>query len=1024
MNRSLYPEGVEVHQRHLANTETTKAENINQISKDAMSGGVALGLDVTVNSPNTTRIDVAAGHGYARNGELLVVTNTISNIALANSASGNLNYVLLMYDEVQSSPEAHETDGTTRNTKVTVAPRLVVLDTAAYNALPLSDAILSNNALDRSLLLGIVNPNNGGPLSNASVTTPTQFAEVLQASQPTTIIGVSVVRVDLLTPVGVGTLTYTVTGGSKLKWKAPGDSVAGPEQLISASGDYTLASANGRFIVVSAQLAQLPIVDKTDQIGIANLYQQNVPRLTSEDLHHRSQIGSGVPTSKNPHGMTILDLDPAAGSSVEAHQDQQHSNGIWSGSSAALLQTSVTTAGADKLTFQNFGTGDLVYINGRAVVTLVSAPQMTFDTDNITNQSLWGVYLTQDATLIKSMRVEYPVGSNLKIILHVINCSDDLASGGSTVTKDIAWTTGGAISFDGGPAVASPTIDTVARLYSSNRTSFVDVYLKGLSNPGANLSETFTFYPEPSLEENFLLVYAQWSGSSSQFLGYGFGSENIPNRVVDKRVFGTLSRNDLATSVGQISAQQQFSDYLGDGIVPRTDGLPWSSNAVWNHNSAWADQFIRGTVTGTQQPITGGVAYLGGKRFEVPTTTITLAAGASNQVYINASGGIVTSASSWEQIATNEQQKPVVRLWEITTNGGGTVTLASDMRASSSLKKDVMNGIVGLNPNRQASVTAITGAAIYGTSAAGQGMYADGQNGHAAVQGVGISGNSIGGRFQGHGTGYAVRADSGVDADAIAGFATGASRTGVYGSGPQGVWGQALGTGTGVRAVAAGGLGVHATNSSGTAIYGDAAAGNGVHGNGSTGVRGTALASGTGVYGSSPGATGIGVLAEGFHALWSNITVGGGYGHVIRSNGNATVAGIDIIITSGTGINISTGSLNAINTGQRVTAGSFFTGGTLNAGTTSLGGTTTSTLTTNANHHMNGTTFWPNNGQMNGDNCWVDSYYRIVNQFSSNQLIQNAGLGGLPTCIFRFSFNGGTTELWFHRGGNNFGRLD
>src|SRR5271166_319575 len=129
MNRSTYPEGVEVHQRHLSNTESTKAAAIDEVMVDATSRGVSSGLLVTVTAPpNNSMINVGSGSGYANNGEFMTLAVQQTAVQLADQSLGGVNYVLLMYDELQSSPESHETDGTTRNTVATVNPRVVVLD--------------------------------------------------------------------------------------------------------------------------------------------------------------------------------------------------------------------------------------------------------------------------------------------------------------------------------------------------------------------------------------------------------------------------------------------------------------------------------------------------------------------------------------------------------------------------------------------------------------------------------------------------------------------------------------------------------------------------------------------------------------------------------------------------------------------------------------------------------------------------------------------------------------------------------
>lgn len=712
MDRSLYPEGVEVHQRHLANTESTKATALKNVLLDAISGGVASGLAVTINTPNTTRIDVAVGTGYAVNGEPLALSIAQLNVSLADYTLNALNYVLLMYDEVASWPESHKTDGTTRNTRAVVTPRLTVLTAAQYAALPATDAILTNNSADRALLLAIVTANGAGvPLSTGSVQGPTVFNSILQSSQPVAITGLSIISVDVATPIGIGTIAFT-TSGSLLKWKSPGDTY-GANVAALATGNYTLVSTSGRSIVVAVQFAQLPTSDKTDNISIANLYGQTVTRLTSEDVQHRSFIGSGIPTAKNPHGLTVLDLDPTSGSSTEAHQDEMHSNGIWSDSASNLLAAAVATSGADKITFIDFATGDLAFVNGRNVQALSVAPQMTF-TDGVLEAALYGIYLLSDGTITKLVRAQYPTTSLLKPILQIVDVSDNITNG----TKSITWTTSGLISFDGGPTVPSPTLaTTVVRLYSVDRVSWVDCNVKISSNPGVNSTDVITFISPPPTEENLLLVHAFWNGSSSQFLGYGFGTENAPNALVDKRVFGTLGKKDLSTSIGQISAKDQLDDLVDSGVYVRATKNQFAVNGSTTLASAAADQFVLGSVSALAATITGGTVYVAGKRYDIPTTVLALTASVDNRIYISNSGALtVTPTSSWSTVEATERQQSYARLYTLTLNGGGTETARVDYRRYVSLHKDQPFGVVGLNSNTQAAITSTTGQALTVTS--------------------------------------------------------------------------------------------------------------------------------------------------------------------------------------------------------------------------------------------------------------------------------------------------------------------
>jgi hypothetical protein len=69
-NRSTFPDGIEVHSRHLTfESESRIADRKDDILNQSMTGVVS-GLEVTVNGGDDTKIDVAAGSGYAPNCEL------------------------------------------------------------------------------------------------------------------------------------------------------------------------------------------------------------------------------------------------------------------------------------------------------------------------------------------------------------------------------------------------------------------------------------------------------------------------------------------------------------------------------------------------------------------------------------------------------------------------------------------------------------------------------------------------------------------------------------------------------------------------------------------------------------------------------------------------------------------------------------------------------------------------------------------------------------------------------------------
>ena len=111
MDRSLYPEGVEVHQVDLERTETTKAFHILQRQTDSTITGVVSGFDVTINSGDNTLIDVASGTGYTPNGEYIEFSGPQTGLALSDYTASVTNFVLAIYTEIESDLQPHETSG-------------------------------------------------------------------------------------------------------------------------------------------------------------------------------------------------------------------------------------------------------------------------------------------------------------------------------------------------------------------------------------------------------------------------------------------------------------------------------------------------------------------------------------------------------------------------------------------------------------------------------------------------------------------------------------------------------------------------------------------------------------------------------------------------------------------------------------------------------------------------------------------------------------------------------------------------
>jgi hypothetical protein len=725
-NRSLFPDAVEVHGRHLRNESRFRDDADKRNLLALGMSGVLSGFEITINAGNNTRIDISAGSGYTPNGEY-VEAGPFTNVALADSSSGAVNYILIVYDELQSEPEAHETDGTTRFTKATASPRLAVLTALDYNALPQSEPTLILNSKDRALIIGIV-VGTGGALTPNSITMPRKYSRVLEASQPVNITGVKISSISPGTQIGTGTLTWNAAPGNTLTWQAPGDGAPGAPTSISSSGEYTVTSSGGTSIKVVVTFSLLPSTNKSDSIVISDIYTDPVARFTAEDWQHRTMLGSGNPTVHNPHGMTFDDLSPGVSGSLEEHQDLAHSNGIAAGSSPSLLTATVNTVDApDKLSVTGFSPGDVVYINGKKVTAPTGTVEVTF-TDGSINPALYGIYLSQNGTIFKHKLVEYSSTSGIINNVQIVDV-ENVPPG--TYTIKLVGTSGiggtpGALYVDKSPPVVGDRYgvsdyrlrliletDAIHKLpHQSNSGRFI-VYVKQ-SIPSFTISENITVFAPPDPEENFHICNVPWSGISTGFLGYGFGAANSPNGVWDKRVHGTLgieqARRDNFTDVVRV-----LDELVQDGfVIDYPSGFGDIVGAdITNDINYQNIQHALDVSNPSTVIYTGGIVYMRGKRYIVPRSTFNIS-GSDGTYYLCVIANDDTSAYAvpvHEPIMYSFVQhgKPLLIHSTIDVSGGGTAATATrNDSAFCSLKKNVPYGVVGLDGNKKVALSGVT----------------------------------------------------------------------------------------------------------------------------------------------------------------------------------------------------------------------------------------------------------------------------------------------------------------------------
>ena len=383
MQRTKYFDDTRPADTQLNYTENSRASAIQRRLLAAAQLGVVEGFRITINSLDSTKIDIGAGEGYTGGTYLInafegegageristttdTITGTISvgtiiqGQALADYTLNTKNYVALVYSEDEGYPLSERSfPFTSHNTVVTDSYSVSVLTETAWNALSASEI---NN---RVLVAIITAQGAGSALSSANIDQVVQPKGHPTAAQPSSITGVEITAISPETTLGNGTLRYDPTANT-LYWTAPGD-VEGSGAVISSSGTYTIYSDDvSYYVTLSVTFASLPAAATSETIEVRGLYGRGIPLFSAKDTAHRDLTGSGIPTVHNPHGIT---LDDIPGGTFD-HADYFHVNGISNESVTTLLECTVDGINERILINNPGGTSDKFLIDGSQYTTI------------------------------------------------------------------------------------------------------------------------------------------------------------------------------------------------------------------------------------------------------------------------------------------------------------------------------------------------------------------------------------------------------------------------------------------------------------------------------------------------------------------------------------------------------------------------------------------------------------------------------------------------------------------------------
>lgn len=323
MDRSLYPSNVEVRKADLVGTESTKIFHLLRRFVDTAQTGVASGFEVTPGAGDGT-INVAAGTGYAPNGEFVEVTSTLSSKQVA--AYGVQVLVGYMYQETQLRPGAHVNDGTSLPREAARAFVYREFTATTFSALPATyPDDLTVDAQDRFLVIAVIDRTAHASASTvitlADITGPDDITATVTITQPVDITGVTITAIDQTTPpsdpfpaAGAPTvphLRYNLPAAT-LQYDS-GTGYGAATAALTAPGGTVDVYDNGaaHSITVDYDFESLPIAATTaDALEITTLYTRSTGARSAGavDASHRHATGTSVPSAANPHGLRLDDL--------------------------------------------------------------------------------------------------------------------------------------------------------------------------------------------------------------------------------------------------------------------------------------------------------------------------------------------------------------------------------------------------------------------------------------------------------------------------------------------------------------------------------------------------------------------------------------------------------------------------------------------------------------------------------------------------------------------------------------------
>lgn len=317
-------------------------------------------------------------------------------------------------------------------------------------------------------------------------------------------------------------------------------------------------------------------------------------------MEHVAARGTGY-TQSNAHGVRLEDLGWTPDMTPQTHQARDHVDGIEQAGSTAGLVLASGYVGYVNIT-QITGSDSIVIDGARLLAGGIANTTLSWS-DGDANPGLYEVWLQKPTevgttgTVGKTLRAIY-VNPRACIGVQIVDVDPDHDLGPFTLVMTYA---GGVrtLRWDDGVPV---TIGSSNQLYTlagkSGNTVVVYVSVADLLTVG-NV-DVIEIYPSGTGRTRFWLSSLFWFGSASGRLGYG--AEGVGGTNYDRRVFGSVSEDNLSTlaryEMGRIHRELRRDGWVEGGNVDRTG----KHRVLIRAGVVWIDG-VRRTVRATEMDL-------------------------------------------------------------------------------------------------------------------------------------------------------------------------------------------------------------------------------------------------------------------------------------------------------------------------------------------------------------------------------------------------------------------------------------